>query len=48
MEAAPWGLVLVGGPLILLLALLWARMRSGKSARRSDPDTPPDDPSKGI
>lgn len=48
MEAAPWGLVIVGGPLILVLALLWARLRSGKTARRADPDTPPDDPSKGM
>lgn len=48
MEAIPWGLVIVGGPVILLLVLLWARISSGRSARRSDPDTPSDDPSKGM
>ena len=48
MEAIPWGLVIVGGPLILLLALLWARTRSGKATDRADPDTPSDDPSKGM
>jgi hypothetical protein len=48
MEAAPWGLVLIGGPLLLGLALLWARVRSGKAGRRADSDTPPDDPSHGM
>jgi hypothetical protein len=48
MEAAPWGLVLIGGPLLLGLALLWAKMRSGKADHRSDADTPSDDPSHGM
>jgi hypothetical protein len=48
MEAFPWGLVIVGGPVLLGLALLWAKMRGGKATRQADPNTPSDDPSKGM
>lgn len=48
MEAFPWGIVIVGGPLLLGLALVWAMMRSRKASNRADPDTPSDDPSKGM
>lgn len=48
MEAFPWGIVIVGGPLLLLVGLVWARMRSGKASDRADPHTPSDDPSKGM
>jgi len=48
MEAFPWGIVIVGGPLLLLIALVWAKMRSGKASREADPHTPSDDPSKGM
>ena len=48
MEAIPWGLVIVGGPVLLGLALLWAKTRSGKASRQADPDIPSDDPSKGM
>ena len=47
-EAFPWGIVIVGGPLLLGLALLWAMMRSRKASDRADPNTPSDDPSKGM
>ena len=33
---------------VLGLALLWARMRGGKATRQADPNTPSDDPSKGM
>ena len=48
MEAFPWGIVIVGGPLLLFIALIWAKMRSGKASRQADPSTPSDDPSKGM
>ena len=47
MEAFPWGIVIVGGPLLLALAL-WARMRSGRTSDRADRETPSDDPSHGM
>lgn len=40
MEAFPWGIVIVGGPLLLGLALLWAMLRSRKAADRADPNPP--------
>ena len=48
MEAFPWGIVIVGGPLLLGIALVWAMMRSRKASDRADPNTPSDDPSKGM
>lgn len=48
MEAFPWGIVIIGGPVLLGLVLFWAMMRSRKAADRADPDTPSDDPSKGM
>jgi len=48
MEAFPWGIVIVGGPLLLIIALAWAKLRSGKASRQADPNTPSDDPSKGM
>jgi hypothetical protein len=47
-QTLPWALVIVGGPLILLLALAWARLRTRGADRRIDPGTPSDDPSKGM
>lgn len=46
-EALPWGLVIIGGPIALGLVLAWTKLRSAR-ARDSDPDTPSDDPSKGL
>ena len=48
MEGFPWLLVIVGGPVILGLALAWAKLRNTGADRRQDPDTPADDPSKGM
>ncbi len=43
-----WGFVIIGGPILLFAVLLFARLRSGKRADEIDPDTPSDDPSKGM
>ena len=48
MEGFPWLLVIVGGPLLLGQALAWAKFRNAGVDRREDPDTPADDPSKGM
>lgn len=48
MDAFPWGVVVVGGPILLGLALVWAKMRGGKATLDADPHTPSDDPSKGM
>lgn len=48
MESFPWLLVLVGGPLILAVLFAWAKIRNAGVERRSDPNTPADDPSKGM
>lgn len=48
MEAFPWGLVIVGGPILLFAVAFWAWMRSRKADSRIDPNTPSDDPSKGM
>lgn len=46
--ALPWAFVVIGGPILLGLVLAWARLRSSKQAQRVDPQTPSDDPSKGM
>ncbi len=43
-----WGLAIIGGPLVLVAALVWAKLRTGPKDRRDDPGTPADDPSKGM
>lgn len=48
MEGFPWLIVIVGGPLILGVLFAWAKLRNGGVNRRIDPDTPSDDPSKGM
>ena len=48
MEAFPWSLVVVGGPLLLGVVGFWAWLRSRKADDQLDPDTPSDDPSKGM
>lgn len=42
-----WALVVIGGPIGLLVALVVARVRSGKAAKRDDPGTPSDDSARG-
>ena len=48
LDALPWGLVIIGGPIALGLALAWAKMRNRKATNAMDPNTPSDDPSKGM
>lgn len=48
MENFPWAFVIVGGPVLLGLAFAWAQFRSSKADKRIDPNTPNDDPSKGM
>lgn len=48
MATFPWGFVIIGGPILLGLAVAWAYFRSAKRDARIDPDTPGDDPSKGM
>ena len=47
-EAWPWGVVIIGGPILLFAALAWARFRTAGKTRDEDPGTPSDDPSKGM
>lgn len=47
-QAIPWGFVLIGGPVLLGAALLFAKMRNAKRNRNVDPETPSDDPAKGM
>ena len=47
-EAGIWGFVIIGGPVLLLLAFIWARTRSGKMNERIDPHRSMSDPSKGM
>lgn len=48
METLPWAVVIIGGPLLLLVLIVRAYLRSAKRDREIDPDTPGDDPSKGM
>lgn len=43
-----WAFAVIGGPVLLFAALVFARMRSGKAARRDDPRGESDDPSRGL
>lgn len=43
-----WAFVIIGGPILLGVAALWARSRAAKRNARIDPRTPGDDPSKGL
>lgn len=47
-ETFPWGFVIVAGPVVLGLALAWALWRNASANRKIDPNTPSDDPSKGM
>lgn len=48
MESFPWGFVIIAGPVLLGLGIAWAYFRSAKQDDKIDPDTPGDDPSKGM
>ncbi|MDP3379018.1 MAG: hypothetical protein Q8S53_11685 [Brevundimonas sp.] len=43
-----WAFVVIGGPVLLGLAALWARSRAARRNDRIDPGTAGDDPSKGL
>lgn len=42
------GVVIMGGIALLGAGLAWGYIRSAKRDREIDPDTPGDDPSKGM
>lgn len=48
MDSFPWAFVVIGGPVLLGLAFAWAQLRSSQADKRADPNTPSDDPSKGM
>lgn len=48
LAAAPWLLVVLGGPVLLFAALIWSRTRAARQNRKIDPETPADDPSQGL
>lgn len=43
-----WAFVIIGGPIILGLVLGLAKIKTMKKTRLDDPDTPADDPSRGM
>jgi hypothetical protein len=47
-EAWPWALIVIGGPVILGLAMAWSKLRNRRVSNAVDPNTPSDDPSKGM
>lgn len=48
LQVAPWLIVVALGPLALLAAFIWTRLRTGARNDRTDLNTPADDPSKGM
>jgi len=46
--AGGWAFVIIGGPIILGLVLAFAKLRTLKKTRQDDPETPADDPSRGM
>ena len=46
--AWPWALPVIGGPILLLVALAVTKFRTRKLDAARDPETPADDPSKGM
>ena len=47
-DSFPWSWVIVAGPAILAIVVFWAWLRSRKADDQIDPETPADDPSKGM
>lgn len=43
-----WLFVVIGGPVLLGLALAWGKFQAGRRANKTDPRTPVDDPSRGM
>ena len=46
--AWPWAIAVIGGPILLGLALVWGRSRSGKAAARAAPDPASAAPAPGL
>lgn len=47
-DTFPWAFVIVGGPVLLGLLLVWMAVQTGRRNKRIDPSTPSDDPSQGM
>jgi hypothetical protein len=47
-SAFPWLAVVIGGPILLGLALAYAKLRTGKLDREIDPNHSADDPAQGM
>lgn len=43
-----WAFVIIGGPLLLFIALNWAKVKTWHRDQRIDPATPSDDPAQGM
>ncbi len=48
MDSFPWLFVVLGGAILLGIALAWGQFQSRKRDDQVDPHTPGDDPSKGL
>ena len=48
MDSFPWLFVVLGGAILLGIALAWGQFQSRKRDDQVDPNTPGDDPSKGL
>lgn len=48
MEASPWAFAIIGGPILLGIALAFAKVRSARRNRRIDPTRSADDPAQGT
>lgn len=47
-QALPWLFAVAGGALILGVVIAWGQIQAAKRDRQIDPNTPGDDPSKGM
>lgn len=43
-----WGGAIIGGPILLGLALMWGKRQSAKRDKQIDPTRPSDDPAQGM
>ena len=48
MDGEIWSIAVVGGPILLGLALLWGYLQSRKREKEIDPLRSSDDPSQGM
>ena len=47
-EAGPWVFAVIGGPVLLGVALAFAKFRAGKRNQQIDPTRSADDPAQGM